>query len=301
MLRAVLLCLAGLLTLVFLVPVQPAWSCQSPEPLRPQDPPVWRLDVADLKVQLGLYGYWAGAIDDCYDAKAQEAVRAFQKDHGLEPNGVVDDTTWQLLGQDLEVETATGPGPPVDGAKLILVDTDRLFLTLYVDGQPFKIWPIAVGRTTMISPVGEWKIINKGNKGGPFGTRWMGLNVPWGTYGIHGTNAPGSIGTRASQGCIRMHNRHVEELYEWVEVGTRVKITGVEPRLTFNSTIRRGSTGEVVVKVQNRLSQFGFDPGYADGRYGQATEKMVRELQAVYGLALDGSVGIDIYFLLGLR
>ena len=47
------------------------------------------------------------------------------------------------------------------------------------------------------------------NWGGGFGTRWLGLNVPWGIYGIHGTNQPWSIGTQASAGCIRMFNRHV--------------------------------------------------------------------------------------------
>jgi lipoprotein-anchoring transpeptidase ErfK/SrfK len=39
---------------------------------------------------------------------------------------------------------------------------------------------------------------------------------------IHGTNNPGSIGGLVSWGCIRMHNRDVLELYEKVNVGTRV-------------------------------------------------------------------------------
>ncbi len=59
--------------------------------------------------------------------------------------------------------------------------------------------------------------------GGGFGSRWMGLNVPWGgKYGIHGTNQPGSIGFNASAGCIRMRNKDVEELYNLVEYNTTV-------------------------------------------------------------------------------
>jgi hypothetical protein len=129
----------------------------------------------------------------------------------------------------------------------------------------------------------------------------MGLNVPWGTYGIHGTNAPGSIGTRASQGCIRMHNRHVEELFPWVPVGTPVVIIGREPYLSLSRTLKPGSTGPAVVQLQGRLTHFGFDPGYADGRFRITTEQAVRELQLVYGLPVTGSAGTDLFFLLGLR
>ena len=39
---------------------------------------------------------------------------------------------------------------------------------------------------------------------------------------IHGTNNPGSIGGLVSWGCVRMHNRDILELYEKVNVGTRV-------------------------------------------------------------------------------
>jgi lipoprotein-anchoring transpeptidase ErfK/SrfK len=41
-------------------------------------------------------------------------------------------------------------------------------------------------------------------------------------YRIHGTNDPGSIGTFASSGCIRMHNSHALHLASRVEVGDTV-------------------------------------------------------------------------------
>jgi len=44
-------------------------------------------------------------------------------------------------------------------------------------------------------------------------------------YRIHGTDAPHSIGLNVSQGCIRMHNAHVAELYEKVRMGARVIAT----------------------------------------------------------------------------
>ena len=53
---------------------------------------------------------------------------------------------------------------------------------------------------------------------------WLGLNVPWGKFGIHGTLDPHSVGWASSHGCIRMNNSEVAELYKIVPVGTKVTI-----------------------------------------------------------------------------
>ena len=41
-------------------------------------------------------------------------------------------------------------------------------------------------------------------------------------FRIHGTNEPWSIGQNMSSGCIRMLNEHITELYNLVQVGTKV-------------------------------------------------------------------------------
>ena len=43
-------------------------------------------------------------------------------------------------------------------------------------------------------------------------------------YRIHGTNNPSSIGRAVSNGCIRMLNKHVEQLYARVPIGAKVTI-----------------------------------------------------------------------------
>jgi lipoprotein-anchoring transpeptidase ErfK/SrfK len=50
----------------------------------------------------------------------------------------------------------------------------------------------------------------------------MGFNLAG--YGIHGTTEPETIGKQATQGCIRMVNSDVEELYAIVPEGTEVTI-----------------------------------------------------------------------------
>lgn len=39
---------------------------------------------------------------------------------------------------------------------------------------------------------------------------------------IHGTNAPNTIGTAVSNGCARLTNEHIKDLYPRVEIGARV-------------------------------------------------------------------------------
>jgi lipoprotein-anchoring transpeptidase ErfK/SrfK len=51
------------------------------------------------------------------------------------------------------------------------------------------------------------------------------LTLSGGTYAIHGTNVPGSIGGFVSYGCIRMYNQDVVDLYQRVSLGTTVVVT----------------------------------------------------------------------------
>jgi len=177
-------------------------------------------------------------------------------------------------------------------------------LTLLEDGEPFKTFPCAVGKPSTPSPVGEWKIVHKGGKwGGGFGDRWMGLNVPWGVYGIHGTNKPYSIGTMASHGCIRMFNEHVRILYPYVEIGTHVKIINgpaLPPGAKYRKSMKKNATGPDVVQVQLALKEKGFLIGRADGRFGPATELAVKFFQVKSGLEDTGVVDEEIYSALGI-
>lgn len=113
--------------------------------------------------------------------------------------------------------------PSAPSTTRIIVSLSAKTLSLYREGKFVKTYPVAIGKPTTPSPVGTFTIVNKQiNPGGPYGTRWMGLSEPH--YGIHGTNNPASIGTAASNGCIRMYNEDVNELFNQVAVGTVVTI-----------------------------------------------------------------------------
>lgn len=85
---------------------------------------------------------------------------------------------------------------------------------------------MGVGKAATPTPLGYFKVTDKAAWAGGFGTRWMGLDAPWGEYGIHGTNKPWTVGQRKSGGCIRMPTATWRNLCcGKVEVGMPVIIT----------------------------------------------------------------------------
>jgi lipoprotein-anchoring transpeptidase ErfK/SrfK len=117
-------------------------------------------------------------------------------------------------------------------------------LVLFHGTHYVRSFPVATGQPIYPTPLGNFVIVvkqknpwwypptqdawAKGLKpvppgpGNPLGTRWMGLSAPG--VGIHGTDAPWSIGHSESHGCIRMQVPDAEWLYPHVRVGTPVFI-----------------------------------------------------------------------------
>jgi lipoprotein-anchoring transpeptidase ErfK/SrfK len=84
------------------------------------------------------------------------------------------------------------------------------------------VWPDWTPPPEMIARSPYLPRFTAGGEGNPMGARAMYLSGTM--YRIHGTNAPWTIGSRASSGCIRMANEDVIDLYERVKVGTKVVV-----------------------------------------------------------------------------
>ena len=135
---------------------------------------------------------------------------------------------------------AAGKKVSVDFGKpagtIVIVNNERKLYLVTGKGKAL-MYPIAIGKksqvwtgTTRISK----KVVNPqwlnpddplaeivpGGPGNPLGERALYLGST--LYRIHGTPAAWSIGAAVSNGCIRMHNRDVKDLYKRVGVGTRV-------------------------------------------------------------------------------
>jgi lipoprotein-anchoring transpeptidase ErfK/SrfK len=146
----------------------------------------------------------------------------------------------QFLPQVVTYSTKERPGT-------IVIDTNNRFLYLVLDGGQARRYGVGVGKPGFewagahrITRKAEWPtwvppremIAREAAKGhylparmdggpeNPLGARAMYLGST--LYRIHGTNAPWTIGSAVSSGCIRMRNEDVVDLYERVNVGTRV-------------------------------------------------------------------------------
>ena len=129
-------------------------------------------------------------------------------------------------------------------AHVITINRSTNRLTLYDDGKLHRTFPVATGQAIYPTPRGTFHIVVKyrnpwwypptssswaqGLKpvppgpSNPLGTRWMGISAPG--VGIHGTDAPASIGYSASHGCVRMQVPDAEWLFDHVDIGTTVHI-----------------------------------------------------------------------------
>jgi len=118
----------------------------------------------------------------------------------------------------------------------IVVDKSQNILMLKSNDKIIKTYIVATGINNS-TPVGRFTIIIKlinphWFKGGTvvppespdniLGSRWMGFDLD--DYGIHGTNDAKSLGQQITQGCVRMSNSDVEELFAIVPTGTEVTI-----------------------------------------------------------------------------
>jgi peptidoglycan hydrolase-like protein with peptidoglycan-binding domain len=311
MLLAALICHAGSLTAVTQAATEDSTSSSAARIIDSTDFPSLYLTEPSLQGQaiwmlqarLQEIGYEIQP-SGIYDASTSHTVSLFQLANGLEADGVVNKEEWlALLPQELDASHVTTSAATTD-KMLIVIDVKSRTLVLYKDKEVVCKYPVAVGKSSTPTPLGEWRVVHKSlGWGGGFGSRWMGLNVPWGIYGIHGTNKPGSIGTYASHGCIRMFNSDVEKLFPLVPHGCRVKIVNdgsMTPQQMKPVKMKNGSSGQAVVYVQARLKELGLEFGAADGRYGNMTELAVKYFQVWNGLNPSGEMDEATYRKMGL-
>ena len=184
-------------------------------------------DVRELHQRLLSAGYLTNLPGDTFTKMTESAIKRVQADEGLTVTGVADHQTITLLGPR------------------IVVNLGAFSLVLQRPGQPDRRWNIASGSSEFPTPTGQFYVYEKvqdptwlppksdwakdakpvePGPDNPLGTRWIGLD--WGGVGIHGTNAPWTVGSAASHGCMRMETSQVEELFSLVELGTPVIILG---------------------------------------------------------------------------
>ncbi len=134
----------------------------------------------------------------------------------------------------------------------VLVKKSAFTVSLLDDGKEIKAYKCTLGKNPgqkekegdLKTPTGTFLVDEildasawthdfgdgKGEIKGAYGPWFISLDTnamskgKWGGIGIHGTHDPASIGTLASEGCIRLANDNLNDLKQYVKVGTKVVI-----------------------------------------------------------------------------
>lgn len=123
----------------------------------------------------------------------------------------------------------------VEGPFAAVISTSQYRLYIHVNGAYVKSFRVGLGKDNS-TPTGSFtvkdKLVNPTYYGpdgvikaddpkNPLGERWIDIGN---SYGLHGTIEPDSIGKNESRGCIRLLNADVEEVYDFLTVGSPVLI-----------------------------------------------------------------------------
>jgi len=160
-------------------------------------------------------------------------------------------TTVKVLERANKIDTARTtiyPGMMITvmpGNLSLSVIKSRYRLLVFNGDKLFKSYTVGIGRQNR-TPVGIFKIANRmerppwtntqgkiipyGDPQNVLGTHWLSLQPSANTdpalksFGIHGTWLPESVGTPSSEGCIRLRNNEIAELFDYIPLGTKVII-----------------------------------------------------------------------------
>ena len=148
----------------------------------------------------------------------------------------------------MELAPTSAPQPPRGAGKYwILINKGQYRLSLYRGRDLVKTYNVAIGKNPgnkrrvgdNRTPEGQFRVLSiedasawkhdfgdgKGEIAGAYGPWFIRLDTGgWKGIGIHGTHAPDSLGTMASEGCIRMNNDEIRDLKNYAYRNMIVRI-----------------------------------------------------------------------------
>ena len=186
---------------------------------------------------------------DLHVVRAGESLSSIGARFGIEPRLLADDNFLPAgarlrIGQWLVVDNRhLVPAPAAGEAIVVNIPQRRLFH--FSEGEVVAAYPVAVGRRSTPTFVGAFTVVSletdpvwdvpksiqdaqrlagkpvsvrvPPGPANPLGAYWIGLDRPG--FGIHGTNAPATIFTFATHGCVRLHPDDIAALFRSVPAG----------------------------------------------------------------------------------
>ncbi|MFN6462232.1 MAG: peptidoglycan-binding domain-containing protein [Nostoc sp. DedVER02] len=242
--------------------------------------------VSELQAALKLLGFYSGAVDGIYSENTANAVTRFKQAAGLNPDGVVDASTWQRLFPNQPVaSTVPSSQPRFNSATNFPVPTQASNVTNVVNPNPNP--PRQAVTQVVTKPEPRPTTPKKA-------VRQTATTSP----------EPRPATPRKTTTSSRQKTPNRTTSTTRTQATTRTgQNTRTQPKTSTQRTpgiqytseglpiLRIGLRGSEVVKLQQQLKKLGFLKGDADGDFGATTETAVKAAQKRYGLEADGVVG----------
>ncbi|WP_375466558.1 peptidoglycan-binding protein [uncultured Nostoc sp.] len=240
--------------------------------------------VSELQAALKLLGYYSGAVDGVYSEDTASAVSRFKQAAGLNPDGVVDASTWQRLFPNQPVAASTVPSsqPGFNSARNFPVPTQTSNLSNVANPNPNppRQGVTQVATSPKPKPATPKKAVTQvatSPKPKPATPKKAVTQVATSPEPKPAT--PRKATTSRTQ---KTPDR---------TTSTTKQTPGIQYTSEGLPILRIGLRGSEVVKLQEQLKKLGFLKGDADGDFGVTTEEAVKAAQKRYGLEADGVVG----------
>ena len=264
------------------VPTTPAVATPTPTPL------TMRLGftgeaVRTVQRRLKELGYYSGSIDGDFGTATDKAIKEFQKDNGLSPDGKVGEQTLKKLN---DRKTKTYKQAHATAAPKTTAKTGN-------NGNNKKT--TATPRPTSTPNLSREYYLRLGNTG----TRVETLQRRLIELGWLSGKVTGNF-DEATEAAVRAFQDRTSGIYTDGVAGPatlRALYSSGAARTSKPAahnaveTLEFGSEGAEVTKLQQKLQALGYLAGAADGKFGVATEAAVIAFQRNNNLTADGKAG----------
>ncbi|MDZ8087188.1 MAG: peptidoglycan-binding domain-containing protein [Nostoc sp. DedQUE12b] len=246
--------------------------------------------VSELQAALKLLGFYSGAVDGIYSENTASAVSRFKQAAGLNPDGVVDASTWQRLFPNQPVAASIVPSsqPRFNSATNFPVPTQASNLTNVANPNPNPPRQAVTQIPTRLEPrpsTPKKAVTQVPTRPKPTPPKKAVTQVT--------TNPEPRPATprKTTTSSTQKPPKRTTSTTRTQSNTTTKRTPGIQYTSEGLPILRIGLRGSEVVKLQQQLKKLGFLKGNADGDFGETTEAAVKAAQKRYGLEPDGVVG----------
>ena len=244
------------------------------------------IPVKRLQSVLQELGYYAGEATGTYDNATKKAVAAFQKKYGLKDDGVAGADTLTLLysGQAAGVNETPAPSPTPTPTAVPDFDIPSGKVKLNSEGEDAKLVQ------ARLKDLGYYR----GRVDGKFGS--ASVKALKAFQEANGMEPDGIAGETTYQRMFSWGALGAGQTPTPVPTAESTPIPAATPEVTaapaaVYETLKKGMSGQEVVRLQEALIHLNYLYGTSDGEYGESTVEAVRAFQKANGLTADGAAG----------